>query len=90
MGVQCGHLYTTSFWYCFPLCLPRLGAVCDVGFDNNKWLNVFRCHVKPREGHVLSEYIVATGVVSGTRILTACVEAPTPVEWHFAMSVSLL
>lgn len=26
---------------------PRLCAVCDVGFGNNKWLDVFGCHVKP-------------------------------------------
>lgn len=39
---------------------PRLCAVCDVGFGNNKWLDVFGCHVKPGEGHVLSEHAIAT------------------------------
>lgn len=40
---------------------PSLYAVCDVGFGNNKWLDVFRCHVKPGEGHVLSEHTTTAG-----------------------------
>lgn len=44
---------------------PRLCAVCDVGFGNNKWLDVFGCHVKPGEGHVLSEHAIATGEGAG-------------------------
>lgn len=34
---------------------PCLSAVCDVRYENNKCLDVFRCHVKPREGHALSK-----------------------------------
>lgn len=48
---------------------PRLCAVCDVGFGNNKWLDVFGCHVKPGEGHVLSEHAIATR--EGARALWA-------------------
>lgn len=48
---------------------PCLCAVCDVGFGNNKWLDVSGCHVKPGEGHApLSEHaIAARGGVSGLR-----------------------
>lgn len=44
--------------------------LCDVGFGNNKWLDVFRCHVKPGEGHVLSEHTITTGEggVSGSKV----------------------
>ena len=49
------------FWYRFPSLSPSLCAVCDVGFGNNKWLDVFRCHVKPGEGHVLSEHTATAG-----------------------------
>lgn len=82
--MRCGYFYTTSFWYRFlsvSLSLP----VCDVGFGNNKWLDVFRCHVKPGEGHVLSEHTTAAGGSlaprSGFWVHTVCVEAPTPAEW---------
>lgn len=41
---------------------PRLCAVCDVGFGNNKWLDVSGCHVKPGEGHApQSEHAIAAG-----------------------------
>lgn len=33
---------------------PLLCAACDVALGDNKWLDVFRCHVKPGEGHVLN------------------------------------
>lgn len=39
---------------------PCLGAVCDVGFENNKCLDAFRCHVKPGEGHAPSK--TSTGI----------------------------
>lgn len=59
---------------------PFLCAVCDVGFGNNEWLDVFRCHVKPEDGHVLSEHNTATGGVSGSKVWVlghaVCVEAP--------------
>lgn len=38
-----------------------LCAVCDVGLENNKRLDVFRCHVKPAEGHVPSEHATTAG-----------------------------
>lgn len=55
--------YTTSILVLFCLC-----ATCDVWFENNKWLDVCRCHVKPWKGHVLSEHIPAIGGVSGSRV----------------------
>lgn len=59
---------------------PSVCAVCDVGFGNNKWLDVFRCHVKPRDGHVLSEHTTTAGGFwaprSGSWVRTVCVEAP--------------
>lgn len=38
------------FGVTFPLS-RLLCAVCDIGFGDNKWLDVFRCHVKPGQGH---------------------------------------
>ena len=49
-GVHYGYFYTSSdiaFSLSHLLC-----AVCDVGFGDNKWLDVFQCHVKPGKGHV--------------------------------------
>lgn len=72
--------YTTSILVLFCLC-----AACDVWFENNKWLDVFKCHVKPWKGHVLSEHIPAIGGSlapgSGFWVDAVCVEALSPAEW---------
>ncbi len=65
---------------------PSLCAVCDVGFGNNKWLDVFRCHVKPGEGHVLSEHTTTCWGVSGSKVWVSGAHSlrsrhQTPAEW---------
>lgn len=63
LGWMCGgalwlflHLLFFGITFSLSLC-----AVCDVGFWYNKCLGVFRCHVKPGEGHVLSEHSTTAG-----------------------------
>lgn len=61
---------------------PSPCAVHDVVFGNNEWLDVFRCHVKPGEGHVLSEHTTTTGgrgspaPSPGSWVHPVCVEIP--------------
>lgn len=60
---------------------PSPCAVHDVGFGNNEWLDVFRCHVKPGEGHVLSEHTMTAeggslAPRSGSWVHAVCVEIP--------------
>lgn len=69
------HLFLVSL----SLQSPCLGAVCDVGFENNKCLDVFGCHVKPREGHALSKASTDIGG-SLTPKVRFWVSTLTPVE----------
>lgn len=66
LGWICGGA-SWLFLHLLFLVALSLCAVCDVGFGNNKLLDVFRCHVKPREDHVLSEHATAGGV-SGSKV----------------------
>ena len=60
--MHCGYFYTSSFFgITFSQSLSLSLSVYDVGFGNNKWLDVFRCHVKPGAGHVLSEHTTTAG-----------------------------
>lgn len=88
LGWMCGGALWLFLLHLFLVSLSlSLCAVCDVGFWNNKWLDVFRCHVKPGESHVLSEHTTTAGG-GGLGILSlglGCTQSvwrhQTPVKW---------
>lgn len=53
---SCALVISTPSVFGHRFLFPSLRALRDVGLGNNKWPYVFRCHVKPGQGHGLNEY----------------------------------